>query len=125
MSHPQLCCPAIFQVKLTHIQVKLKPGRGIVERESKNAKSKEVMTMLSDVAKTLAGNRLAFRGNDDDENGNFGQIVYLLARQNSVMKSWLDGCEFRKHKTTYLSPRSHTENEEVRKEISNRLASAQ
>ena len=100
---PQLCCPAIFQVKLTHIQVKFKSGRGIVEREIKNAKSKEVMTMLFDVAKTLAGNRLAFHGNDDDENGNFRQIVYLLARHNSVMKSWLDGHEFRKHKTTYLT----------------------
>ena len=28
---------------------------------------------------------------------------------NSVMKSWLDGRGFRKHKTTYLSPRSQTE----------------
>ena len=123
---PQLCCPAIFQVKLTHIQVKFKSGRGIVEREIKNAKSKEVMTMLFDVAKTLARNRLAFRGNDDDENENFRQIVYLLTRHNSVMKSWFDGRESRKHKTTYLSPRSQTEyvsllEEEVRKEISNRV----
>ena len=51
-----LCCPAIFQVKLTHIQVKFKSGRGIVEREIKNAKSKEAMTMLFDVAKTLDRN---------------------------------------------------------------------
>ena len=52
---PKLCCPAIFQVKLTHIQVKFKSGRGIVEREIENAKSKEVMTMLFDVAKLLLG----------------------------------------------------------------------
>ena len=82
--------------------------------------------MLFDVAKTLARNGLAFRGNDDDGNGKFRQIVYLLARHNSVMKSWLDGREFRKHKTTYLNPRSQAEyvsllGEEVRKEISNRF----
>ena len=81
------------------------------------------------MAKTLARNGLAFRGNDDDENGNFRQIVYLLARHNSVMKSWLDGRDFRKHKTTYLSPRSQTEyvsllGEEMRKEISNRVKKA-
>ena len=92
-------------------------------------KSKEVMTMLFDVVKTLARNGLAFRGNDDDENGNFRQIVYLLARHNSVMKSWLDCRELRKHKTTYLSPKSQTEyvsllGEEVRKEISNRVKKA-
>ena len=125
---PQLCCPAIFQVKLTHIQVKFKSERGIVEREIKYAKSKEVMTMLFDVAKTLARNGLAFRGNDDDENGNFQQIVYLLARHNSVMKSWLNGREFRKHKTTYLSPRSQTEYVsllgEEEEEISNRVKKA-
>ena len=103
--------------------------REIVEREIKNAKSKKVMTRLFDVSKTLARNGLAFRGNDYDENGNFRQIVYLLARHNSVMKSWLDCREFRKHKTTYLSPRSQTEyvsllGEEVGKEISNRVKKA-
>ena len=47
-------------------------------KRNQKCKSKEVMSMLFDVAKTLARNRLAFRGNDDDENGNFRQIVYLL-----------------------------------------------
>ena len=52
--------------------------------------------------------------------------LFICELDNSVMKSWLDGREFRKQKTTYLSPRNQTEyvsllGEEVRKEISNRF----
>lgn len=97
--------------------------RGIIDSETEKEKNREVIEVLFDVAKTLARNGMAFRGNNTDEDGNFRQIVELLSRHNPVMKAWLDNRSARKYHTTYLSPQSQNEfisllSEEVRSRIS-------
>lgn len=69
----------------------------------------DVIAMLLDVTRTLARQGLAFRGEANDENSNFYQIVLLLSRHSSVMKEWIDEKLNRKHKVTYLSHESQNE----------------
>lgn len=70
---------------------------------------REVITRLLDITRTLTRQGLAFRGNGNEENGNFNQIVLLLSRHNSTMKKWFDDKKFRKHNVTYLSHDSQNE----------------
>ena len=97
--------------------------RGIIDSETEKEKNREVIEMLFDVAKTLARNGMAFRGNNADEDGNFRQTVQLLSRHNPVMRAWIGNRAVRKHHATYLSPQSQNEfisllSEEVRSRIS-------
>lgn len=80
-----------------------------IQEESNQSFHKEVICILLDVTKTLARQGLAFRGKDDDENGNFRQITYLLSRHCSLLKKWLDDSCYRPYHSTYLSPQSQNE----------------
>lgn len=70
---------------------------------------KAVIRILFDVSRTLARQGLAFRGDGDEKNGNFYQIVLLISRHNSTMKTWLNDSSFRRYHSTYLSHDSQNE----------------
>jgi len=70
---------------------------------------KAVIRILFDVSSTLARQGLAFRGDGDEKNGNFYQIVLLISRHNSTMKTWLNDPSFRRYHSTYLSHDSQKE----------------
>jgi len=65
---------------------------------------KAVIRILLDVYQTLA-----FRGDGDEKNGNFYQIVLLISRHSSIMKTWLNDSSFRRYHSTYLSHDSQNE----------------
>jgi hypothetical protein len=68
--------------------------------------NKQVIKIFMDTARTLARQGLAFRGDGDDKNGTFIQIVELLSRHCNVIKTWLDNKSMRPHHVTYLGSRS-------------------
>lgn len=80
-----------------------------IEVEHKIHFHKEVITILLDITRTLARQGLAFRGDMNEENGNFNQLVLLISRHNPTMKRWLDDKKFRKHNVTYLRHDSQNE----------------
>jgi hypothetical protein len=73
------------------------------------SKQKEYHKNFFDVSRTLARQKLAFRGDGDEKNGNFYQIVLLISRHNSTMKTWLNDSSFRRYHSTYLSHDSQNE----------------
>ncbi len=93
-----------------HIEVLLdkKVRSEMIEAERKKAFNNAVIEMLLDIARTLCRQGLAFRG-DKDENGNFRQLVELMARHNRVMKEWLESSATRSYHVTYLSAESQNE----------------
>lgn len=66
-------------------------------------------TILLDITRTLARQGLAFRGDMNEENGNFNQLFLLISRHNAIMKRWLDDKKCRKHNVTYLNHDSQNE----------------
>jgi hypothetical protein len=58
---------------------------------------------LLDITRTLARQGISFRGDKNQENGNFNRLVLLISRHNPTMKRWIDDIKFRKHNVTYLS----------------------
>lgn len=71
--------------------------------------NKQVIKILMDTARTLARQGLAFRGDSDDKNGNFIQIVELLSRHCGIIKTWLDNKPMRPYHVTYLGSKSQNE----------------
>lgn len=65
--------------------------------------------ILLDITHTLARQGLAFRGDMNEENWNFNQLVLLISRHNPAMKRWLDDNKFRKPNVIYLSHDSQNE----------------
>jgi len=57
--------------------------------EHQNNLNQEELTILFDITRTLSRQGLAFRGDGSEKNGNFNQIVLLLSKHNSVLKSGL------------------------------------
>ncbi len=100
-----------FLVKTGHIDVALNKEARNILMEAKRQKifHAEVINILFDVTRTLAKQGLAFRGSSDDSDGNFVQIVHLLARHNSVLKTWLEKRSERSYHVNYLSPNSQNE----------------
>ena len=52
----------------------------LIQEVAGNFENKEVVKILLDVVKTLARQNIAFRGDGTEENGNFHQVVSLVAR---------------------------------------------
>jgi hypothetical protein len=69
----------------------------------------EVITILLDVARTLARQGLAFRGDGNDTEGNFHQITRLVSRHNPSLKHWLESKDMKQFQTTYMSGKSQNE----------------
>jgi len=70
---------------------------------------KDVIKILFDVTRTLARQGLSFRGDGDENNGNFKQIILLLSRYCPTMKTWLEETAFRPYHVTYMSHDSQNE----------------
>jgi len=71
--------------------------------------NKQVITILIDVTRTLSRQGLPFRGDGNEENGNFNQFVKLISRYNPVLNRWLSEKSMRPYHVTYLGPRSQNE----------------
>ena len=70
---------------------------------------REVIPILLDISRTLARQGRAFRGNENEDDGNFCRIVGLMSRHVSSLKGWIDSRAKRKYKTTYMGPESQNE----------------
>ena len=82
---------AQFVHSMNHVDVmlnkQLRAAR--IKDEEYNLRNQEIMKILLDIARTLGRQQLAFRGTNDDADGNFLQITKLVARHNSHLKQWL------------------------------------
>lgn len=67
--------------------------------------NKQVITILIDVTRTLSRQGLPFRGDGNEENGNFNQFVKLIFRYNPVLNRLLSEKSMRPYHVTYLGPR--------------------
>ena len=101
----------------------------MLEFENEPIKNREVVEILIDIVLVLTRNGLALRGSESTDNhddGNFCEIVNLIARHNPVVKSWLANRGKRKYGTTYMSPQSQNEfvvllGEEIQQIISEKV----
>ncbi|CAI6371974.1 unnamed protein product [Macrosiphum euphorbiae] len=71
--------------------------------------NKQIIIILFDLARTLCRQGLPFRGDGDESNGNFNQMVQLMSRHNPLMNRWLSEKSSRSYNVTYLGPRSQNE----------------
>ncbi|KAJ8019083.1 Zinc finger MYM-type protein 1 [Holothuria leucospilota] len=112
-----------------HIDILLDKDRraNLIQSKHDQMMNREAVTIIMDIERTLARQGLPFRGTTDADNketdGNFYQLVQLVARHNAVMKRWLDEKRMRPYQVTYLSPHSQNEiitllGKHVRKQIS-------
>ncbi|CAB3986958.1 Hypothetical predicted protein [Paramuricea clavata] len=79
---------AQFAHNMKHVDVMLnKQLRAAkIQEDENNQQNQEI---ILDIAKTLGRQQLAFRGTNDDADGNFLQITNLVARHNSHLKNSL------------------------------------
>ncbi|XP_050298067.1 uncharacterized protein LOC126740374 [Anthonomus grandis grandis] len=92
-----------------------------IEEERILCQNTEVVSILFDVAKTLGRQGLAFRGNDEND-GNFVQIVQLLSRHNPILGKWLADRKLRPYHVSYMGASSQNEfieilGKEIQKEV--------
>ena len=119
-----------FQHKFNHIdkildkeQIKI-----CIEAEAEKQRNREAIKILIDIARVLARQGSSFRGHgsESEANGNFHQLVLLVARYSPVLKSWLDEAAKRPQRATYLNWNSQNEflelladsvNEKIKSEV--------
>lgn len=80
-----------------------------IKIEQEKEFNKQVILILIDVARTLSRQGLAFRGDGNEDGGNFNQFVKLISRHNPVINRWLNETSMRQYHVTYLGPRSQNE----------------
>ncbi|XP_028414896.1 52 kDa repressor of the inhibitor of the protein kinase-like [Dendronephthya gigantea] len=80
-----------------------------VQEEEDNIRNEEIIKILLDIARTLARQQIAFRGSQSDNNGNFIQIAYLIARHNQHLRYWLSDERQKPYCVKYLSSESQNE----------------
>ena len=102
---------AHFTITRSHVDVmRSKQAKEIlIQEKADEEKNKEIILILLDVVRTLARQSVAFRGEGDNKDGNFAQIVNLLSRHCPVLKSWLDDQRMTPDSTTYTSSKSPNE----------------
>jgi len=71
--------------------------------------NKQVITILIDLNRTLSRQGLAFRGDGNEDNGNFNQFVKLVSRYNPVLSRLSSEKSMRPYHVTYLGPNSQNE----------------
>lgn len=100
-----------FITKSSHVDALLNKSvrAQAIQLEQERAFNTQAVHMLMDVARTLARQGLALRGDKNDEDGNFYQIVQLLSRHCYVMKRWLQDSSLRPYHVTYLGHKSQNE----------------
>lgn len=78
-----------------------------IREKQEQAFNKDTVSILIDLARTLARQGLAFRSHNKGANdGNLYQMVLLLSRHNAILKRWLNDKSMRSYKVTYLSMKS-------------------
>jgi len=84
-----------------------------IREKQEQAFNKDAVSILIDLACTLARHELAFRSHNEGanelQNGNFYQMVLLLSRHNAILKRWLNDISMHSHQVTYLSIKSQNE----------------
>ncbi|CAF3350958.1 unnamed protein product [Rotaria sp. Silwood2] len=70
--------------------------------------NRAAVKVLIDCARYLSRQDLAFRGHTD-EDGNYFQLVNLLAKYNPFIQHWLSDAQNRSYKVTYMSKDSQNE----------------
>ena len=95
----------------SHVDLQLNKGKRacLLAKEKLRQQNTEVITILLDVPRTLARERIAFRGDGDDKNGNFQQITHLVSRYNPALKNWLENKDAKSFHTSYMSGKSQNE----------------
>ena len=93
-----------FTSTSSHVDVQLnKEKRACLLAEEKlRQQNTEVITIPLDVARTLARQGIAFRGDGDDKDGNFQQISRLVSRHIPALKNWLESKDAKSFHTTYI-----------------------
>lgn len=81
----------------------------LLQEESIMLFNRDIIRILLDITLTLSRQGLAFRSGDNDENGNFFQIVNLMSKHNPLLNKWLQDTKLRSYQVTYLSPQSQNE----------------
>ncbi|KAL4112340.1 hypothetical protein QTP88_016149 [Uroleucon formosanum] len=100
-----------FMTKSNHIDIILNRHnrKEAIQLEQEKDFNKNIVIMLFDIARTLARQGLAFRGDGDESGDNFMQLVKLLSRHNPLMDRWIKETSKRSYKVHYLGPRSQNE----------------
>lgn len=100
-----------FMNNSNHIDIILNRNsrKEAIQLEQEKDFNKSIVIMLFDIARTLARQGLAFRGDGDESGGNFMQLVKLLSRHNPLMNRWIKETSMRSYKVHYLGPRSQNE----------------
>lgn len=81
-----------------------------IQEEDDRLENVNVVKILFDICRTLARQDIAFRGDGKLEiDGNFNQIVQLIARHCPILKGWLNNRNGRAHSLTYMSNQSQNE----------------
>ena len=83
---------------------------GRIEEEVQRLEDMRAVKILMDVTRTLARQDIAFRGDGKlEQNGNFNQVVALVARHCPLLNSWLKNRSSRAYNISYMSPKSQNE----------------
>ena len=96
---------AQFAHNMKHVDVMLNKQltAAKIQEEENNQRNQDIIKILLDIAKTLGRQQLAFRGTNDDADGNFLQITNLVARHNSHLKNCLSNEKMKPYSVKYLS----------------------
>lgn len=83
--------------------------RAVLHDEQLQLENREIIKVFIDCARYLGRQSLAFRGANDDQNGNFKQLVALLSRWVVPLQIWINNVINRPYSVTYCSNRSQNE----------------
>ena len=104
-AYVSFCSPACHVDALLDKDVR----KAKIEEERQKLENKEVVKILLGIVKTLSRQDIAFRGNESDKNGNYRQIVALVARHCPLLEQWINCRQLRRYHVTYMAPESQNE----------------
>ena len=92
-----------------HVDVLLdKAKRVALIQEDDHQQNRRVIEILLDITRTLGRQGIAFRGHGNDDDGNFKQIVKLMAKYCPELRHWINMTRLRPYHVTHLSAQSQT-----------------
>ncbi len=81
----------------------------LIQEEEDRVCNRQVVEILLDITKPLGRQAIAFRGHGDNKEGNFHQIVMLMARYCPDLKFWFRTTRMQPYRITHLSAQSQNE----------------
>ena len=100
-----------FMDKTHHVDVELSSARkqqlGLEEKE--RLRNREIVQVLLDCCRFLVRQGLAFRGSQDDSDGNFQKLTELLGRWVPFLEYWIHSKHSHPYRASYLTGRSQNE----------------